>query len=491
MLKTCDLVLKQCLPCNDDPIANISAEAPDVDVFVGFRDFKWNPPLGVTYFQLGCKTVCFSTVSQDDADLCAQRQAQACVWNGGSPPITPPIPPGPNSPGGRGPTPNTPGGVPPSNPRNKLPTFGNHLQTCTEDCPDGLPFTESVDPGTITALSQALADEQAQSMACNRALSNRICFSSSVLPSKCVNELYSFQLEADGGIAFTTHDYDWVIESGSLPPGLDLDPEIGLISGTAFSSGTFTFRVEVTDANGSSQSKLFSICIMEIVTAATLPEATQNVDYAQPLIEEPADVASEVWTLIGGSLPPGIALAANGALNGTPTDTGSFEFTVQVAATCDGSPVSCQKTFNLEVATGVDCMGNVDAVGDLVWNSIGPSGTLTIAGGDATFSAVGLGSIAVRGTTTICNPKTDPYNLTFQFNWSQNTDLIVSGQAVVNLNGVDHFGPVENTTGAKSFNLVLALPSGVNTLEVKVNGSGVFTPSWTGGVITIRPLTPP
>ena len=487
MNTTCQLVLKECLPCNDFPISNLSAEAPDEDVFIGFRDYRWNPPLGVVYFQLGCKAICFSKTSQQEADDCAQRQAQTCVWHGGTPPVKPPRPPGPKSPGGKGKSPNTPGGIPPSNPRNPLPTFSNHLQTCDQSCPDGQPFSESVEAGTISALNQVLADEMAYSLACKRALEKRICFSSGALPAKCVGDIYSFQLSASGGALFATKDYDWSISAGSLPPGIELDPETGLLIGLPFISGTFDFTVTVTDANGKSQSKAFTICIMEIISGATLPEATQDEEYAQPLIEEPADVSSEVWTLVGGELPPGITLAANGALNGTPTDLGVSEFTLQVTASCGGSQVSCQKTFSLEVVSGVDCMGEADAVEDLVWTNLG--GPIVIAGGDATFSAAG--GIAIRSICSLCNHSLDAYDLTFQFNWNQATDVSILGQAVVRLNGVDNLGPVENTPGAKQFIKVLSIPSGVNALEVKVNGSGVFTPTWTGGVITIRPLTPP
>src|SRR4026207_1089124 len=109
----CGLALTPCLPCPDDPIRNITAEAPDLDVFIGFRTFKWNPPLGVTYFQLACKAICFSSVSQLDADLCALRSAQECVYDGGTEPPFPPVPPGPNDTGGRG----GGKGLPPSNPR--------------------------------------------------------------------------------------------------------------------------------------------------------------------------------------------------------------------------------------------------------------------------------------------------------------------------------------------------------------------------------------
>lgn len=490
---TCELVLKECLPCNDDPIANISAEAPDVDVFIGFRDFSGRTPLGTVFGQLGCKAICFSTISQQDADDCARRQAQSCVWKTWKNPVKPPIPPGPNSPGGRGKSPNTPGGIPPNNPRSPIQTFPNTRQTCEQDCPDGTPFSETVAAGTIRALSQVLADEQAQSLACQRALTERICFNSASLPSKCLGEVYSAQLSASGGTPFATHDYDWLIASGSLPPGLELDSQTGAISGAAFSSGNFVFTVQVIDAVGQTQSKSFSICIMEIVTEATLPEATQGQPYAQPLIEEPASVSSETWTLVSGDLPPGITLAANGSLNGTPTDLGSSEFTVQVAATCEGSSVSCQKTFTLEVVSGVDCMGEAQSIEDTIWTQISPpaAGTIVIALGDGTFSGVDPVGPFVEAEGIICNPQADPYDFTVDVNWTVAGFVFgINTQAIVRLNGVDHPSPVFNANGAYVFNFAGQLASGINTVRIYCTGNGLFAGTL-NGTCQIRPLNPP
>lgn len=351
MIIPCDLALSRCLPCDDDPIRNITAEAPDVDVFIGFRDFKWNPPLGVTYFQLGCKNICFSEVSQEEANLCALQGAEDCVYDGGTPPVSPPVPPGPNDKGGKGSGPNTPGRIPPSNPRSPIRRYQNTVQTCEVFCPDGSPFTESVPAGTITELSQALANEKAKSLACKLAQRNLFCISGASPPSACVGGSYFFLLSTSNGA-----DLVWSID-GNLPPGLSFDFFDATITGTPTIGGSYNFIVEVSDSIGRSQSKVLTICIMEIVTAATLPEATIDQVYAEPLIQQPADVSSEVWTLVSGSLPTGIELASNGALNGTPTELGVSTFTIKVDATCNGTEVSCQKTFTLEVAEegcGVD-----------------------------------------------------------------------------------------------------------------------------------------
>lgn len=346
-LISCQLALKSCLPCNDDPIRNITAEAPDVDVFIGFRDFKWNPPLGNTYFQLTCKSFCFSEVSQEEANLCALESAEDCVWKGGAPPVFPAVPPSPNSPGGKGSGPN----LPPTNPRNSVRRYRNTVQTCDALCADGSTYTASVAAGTITELSQALADAKAKSLACKLAKQNLFCISAAPPPSACVGDDYFFIVTTNNG-----DDLIWSID-GDLPPGLTFDFFDGTIIGTPLVGGSYTFIVEVSDSLGRVQAKVLTICIMEIVTPATLPDATIGMVYAQPLIQQPATVSSEVWTLVSGSLPEGILLAENGSLTGIPTEIAVSTFTIKVDATCNGTAVSCQRSFTLEVAEvgcGVD-----------------------------------------------------------------------------------------------------------------------------------------
>lgn len=76
------------------------------------------------------------------------------------------------------------------------------------------------------------------------------------LQTGVVGAPYSIILEADGA---TTPD--WSITSGSLPPGLTLDPTTGLISGTPTEMGISTFTVHLASA-GQTTSRALSITVV-------------------------------------------------------------------------------------------------------------------------------------------------------------------------------------------------------------------------------------
>ena len=69
---------------------------------------------------------------------------------------------------------------------------------------------------------------------------------------------YNEQVQAVGGIGNLT----WTIVSpgiGPLPPGLDIDPSTGVISGEPTTAGTYNFTVQVTDTIPQSDTQDFSI----------------------------------------------------------------------------------------------------------------------------------------------------------------------------------------------------------------------------------------
>ena len=74
---------------------------------------------------------------------------------------------------------------------------------------------------------------------------------------------------------------------------------------------------------------------LAIWSESPLPPGVLCSAYSFPFVRV-GGTAPFTWTLSGGSLPPGITLTS-GVLQGTPTATGTYNFTVQVTDTASGS----------------------------------------------------------------------------------------------------------------------------------------------------------
>ncbi|HJV67291.1 MAG TPA: putative Ig domain-containing protein [Geomonas sp.] len=63
------------------------------------------------------------------------------------------------------------------------------------------------------------------------------------------------------------------------------------------------------------------------ITTASLPAAAIGVSYNQTLSAS-GGTPPLTWAVLNGSLPPGLSLSTGGVISGTPTEAGSFTFTV-------------------------------------------------------------------------------------------------------------------------------------------------------------------
>lgn len=63
-------------------------------------------------------------------------------------------------------------------------------------------------------------------------------------PSGILGFPYTHSFGLTGGTA----PFTWSVSAGTLPPGLSLNPSLGIVSGLPTQTGTFTFTIEVTDA---------------------------------------------------------------------------------------------------------------------------------------------------------------------------------------------------------------------------------------------------
>ena len=83
----------------------------------------------------------------------------------------------------------------------------------------------------------------------------------SVLPQGQLGAAYDSTLIGSGGLA----PFAWSITSGSLPAGLRLNTDTGVISGAPVVLGSFTIKVRLVDAYGTIVEKQFTFTVVKII----------------------------------------------------------------------------------------------------------------------------------------------------------------------------------------------------------------------------------
>ena len=164
----------------------------------------------------------------------------------------------------------------------------------------------------------------------------------SILPNGAVGTAYSQPVAASGG----SGAYTWTLISGSLPPGLSLNG--ATISGKPTAAGAFGFTLQVSDATGATSVKQFAITVAGgalVITTTSLNDATLGVAYTQTIVVT-GGTNLYSWSITSGQLPPGLVLASNGVIAGTPSAGGAYNFTVQVT---DSSSAHTSASFTLTV----------------------------------------------------------------------------------------------------------------------------------------------
>ena len=153
-----------------------------------------------------------------------------------------------------------------------------------------------------------------------------VTLSPTTLPAGNEALSYSQVIAASGGTA----PYSYAVTSGALPPGLTLTSG-GTLSGTPISNGSYGFTVTATDAQGYLGARTYALSIIAAPTItlapSTLPTANENLAYSQT-VTATGGTAPYGYSVTSGALPPGLTLSSGGVLSGSPTGSGSFNFTI-------------------------------------------------------------------------------------------------------------------------------------------------------------------
>jgi uncharacterized repeat protein (TIGR01451 family) len=266
-----------------------------------------------------------------------------------------------------------------------------------------------------------------------------ITMTPATLPSGTIGVAYDQLLGASGGMA----PYAFSLSSGTMPNGLQINGD--RLSGTPTAGGTSNFTVTVTDANGCTASRPFSVtinsasCPTVTVTPNPLPNGVVGVAYNQTPTASPA--ATYDWSATG--LPAGLSInPVSGQITGSPTVGGSA--TITATASFAGS--TCSGTTQLNIGCPTITVGP----GSL------PNGTVGVAYTQALSASGGLA----------------PYT------YSVSVGTLPNG---LSLTG-DTIAGTPTETGTRNFTIVAADANGCT-------GSASFTIGVSCNTLTLAPTT--
>jgi hypothetical protein len=207
----------------------------------------------------------------------------------------------------------------------------------------------------------------------------QLAISTTSLANGVVGTAYGASLASTGG----TGTVSWSVTAGSLPAGLSLGGST--IAGTPTTSGMVAFTVTATDSGTPVQTAIqpLSITINSklAITAATIPNGIVGTAYSANLAST-GGAGTITWSVATGSLPAGLTLSTAGAISGTPTTSGSSNFTVQ--AKDSGTPQQmAQQTLTVTIYSGLTITtttlpnGAVNSTYSAALTSAGGAGSVT------------------------------------------------------------------------------------------------------------------
>lgn len=207
------------------------------------------------------------------------------------------------------------------------------------------------------------------------------------LASATSGQAYSRSAAASTGSGTLTY----AVTTGTLPAGLALNPQTGLVTGTptGLTASTATFTVTVTNQAGTTASTQVSIPLVvnpSLPATITAPAATVGQPYSYTV--SAGGTGPITYTIGHGALPAGLSLnTATGQISGTPTGSGSVSCTI-VATSSTGS---ASTTVTISVAAAATTTVSSSASGS--------SSSSTSSSGTASLSSAGTSSSAASSSS--------------------------------------------------------------------------------------------
>jgi hypothetical protein len=197
----------------------------------------------------------------------------------------------------------------------------------------------------------------------------------------------------------------------------------------------------MTDAAGNTTDRSATIEYANNLTiAGTFPAANQGVSYSSTALSASGGFGTNVWSVASGSLPTGLSLnSSTGALTGTPSAAGTFNFTVRVT---DAQGFTADSAQSIAVAAALSVSVNDATASGYVFNPSNPTTEFVASFPDTVATASG---------------GTGPYT----YAWTRisgSTDITAGSpsSATTNFSGTIEVGTVNATFRVTATDAVLA-----------------------------------
>jgi len=310
-----------------------------------------------------------------------------------------------------------------------------------------------------------------------------VTVSPATVPNGTVAAAYSQTLTASGGVA----PYSFSVSAGALPAGLTLSPG-GALSGTPTAGGTFTFTATATDSSpfpgpfSGSQAYTLTIAPPTItLPATTLADGTMGAAYSASITPASGGTAPYSYVVTSGALPGGLALnASTGAITGTPSALGTFNFSITATDGSTGTgPYTATQSYAITVTDAPPTASNSSFT--VAYNAAATNVPLSLSGGaPVTLQEVVSplhGTMIASGTTITYQPNPG-YAGPDSFVYTATNSGGTSAQATVSITVND---PTITITPGGGFSAIVASPY---TQTFAFNGG---TQPWSGYQVTSLP----
>ncbi|HJV66686.1 MAG TPA: putative Ig domain-containing protein [Geomonas sp.] len=182
-----------------------------------------------------------------------------------------------------------------------------------------------------------------------------LSISTTSLPGCVIGSTYSQTLSMTGG----TPSFVWSIASGSLPPGVTLNPSTGALLGLPGATGDYKFTVQVLDSTGAKTTRDLTISVnptLDISSPTTPPtdptappapaDGVVGTSYAYQFNAK-GGASPYSWSIVAGQLPTGLVLNPfTGLVSGVPSAPGTYSFTLRVI---DVNAATATKTYSISI----------------------------------------------------------------------------------------------------------------------------------------------